>query len=412
MPLIHLVDSALADPRLAPFSRMTDAELRDPHQLVGLARAIDAQETHLTSMRDEAHAKASADASANFDACASSITGADPNRLSSGLFIGESRNVIERALAAGIKPFALLIEECWLDATRSLVTRLLDANPALPAFVATREQMRALTGFERTRGALAAFHRPPLPHPRDLLKGARRVAVLEDITNYTNVGAIFRSAAALGIDAVLVTPACHDPLYRRAARVSMGTVFQVPWTRIGDDATPASITHPTRHAETPACLAHEACHVEALTSTAAPACHAKTSAGTTTEARHMRNPRKAGNAEEPPVRNLGERKPRSAANGEKPTSWATTGIPLLRELGFTTCALALSDDSIPLHDKRLQACDKLALVLGTEGDGLAERTIAACDYTVRIPMDHGVDSLNVAAASAVAFWELRVNHRD
>ena len=148
--------------------------------------------------------------------------------------------------------------------------------------------------------------------------------MLENVTNHTNIGAIFRSAAALGIDAVLVTPSCHDPYYRRAARVSMGTVFQVPWTRIGSGA-----------------------------------------------------------------------------------DWACDGMPLLHEHGFTTCALALSDDSIRLQDDRLKKCDKLALVLGTEGDGLAARTIAACDCTVRIPMSHDVDSLNVAAASAVAFWELR-----
>ena len=179
-----------------------------------------------------------------------------------------------------------------------------------------------------TRGALAAFERPPLPCVEDLLASAHRVAVLEDVTNYTNIGAVFRSAAALGIDAVLVTPSCHDPLYRRAARVSMGTVFQVPWTRIGS------------------------------------------------------------------VRD-----------------WATEGVPLLRSLGFATAALALADDAIYLHDARLRDCERLALVLGTEGDGLAASTIAASDYTVKIPMDHDVDSLNVAAASAVAFWELRTKWR-
>ena len=160
------------------------------------------------------------------------------------------------------------------------------------------------------------------------MAGARRVAVLEAVVNYTNIGAVFRSAAALGIDAVLVTPSCHDPLYRRAARVSMGTVFQVPWTRIGS------------------------------------------------------------------VRD-----------------WATEGVPLLRSLGFATAALALADDAIYLHDARLRDCERLALVLGTEGDGLAASTIAASDYTVKIPMDHDVDSLNVAAASAVAFWELRTKWR-
>ncbi len=288
MPLIEI--SHLDDPRLLAFSRMTDAELRDPKQMVGLARAL----------------------------------GDDPESLSEGLFIGESRNVIERALGAGIEPFAVLVERCWLTQTEPLIERLIEADATLPVFVATREQMRALTGFERTRGALAAFRRPALPPPGSLLESAKRVAVLENVTNHTNIGAIFRSAAALGMDAVLVTPSCHDPYYRRAARVSMGTVFQVPWTRIGSGA-----------------------------------------------------------------------------------DWACDGMPLLHEHGFTTCALALSDDSIRLQDERLKKCDKLALVLGTEGDGLAARTIAACDYTVRIPMSHDVDSLNVAAASAVAFWELR-----
>lgn len=288
MPLIEI--SHLDDPRLLAFSRMTDAELRDPKQMVGLARAL----------------------------------GDDPESLSEGLFIGESRNVIERALGAGIEPFAVLVERCWITQTEPLIERLIEADATLPVFVATREQMRALTGFERTRGALAAFRRPALPPPGSLLESAKRVAVLENVTNHTNIGAIFRSAAALGIDAVLVTPSCHDPYYRRAARVSMGTVFQVPWTRIGSGA-----------------------------------------------------------------------------------DWACDGMPLLHEHGFTTCALALSDDSIRLQDDRLKKCDKLALVLGTEGDGLAARTIAACDYTVRIPMSHDVDSLNVAAASAVAFWELR-----
>lgn len=288
MPLIEI--SHLDDPRLLAFSRMTDAELRDPKQMVGLARAL----------------------------------GDDPESLSEGLLIGESRNVIERALGAGIEPFAVLVEQRWLTQTEPLIERLLEADATLPVFVATRDQMRALTGFERTRGALAAFRRPALPPPGSLLESATRVAVLENVTNHTNIGAIFRSAAALGIDAVLVTPSCHDPYYRRAARVSMGTVFQVPWTRIGSGA-----------------------------------------------------------------------------------DWACDGMPLLHEHGFTTCALALSDDSIRLQDERLKKCDKLALVLGTEGDGLAARTIAACDYTVRIPMSHDVDSLNVAAASAVAFWELR-----
>lgn len=241
-----------------------------------------------------------------------------------GLFIAESAKVIERAMDAGICLHSMLLEECWLAQTMPLIERMEREGRNVPAFVTTREQFRELTGYQVTRGALAVFRRPELPSVCDVLAGARRVAVLEDITNYTNIGAIFRSAAALGIDAVLVTPSCHDPLYRRAARVSMGAVFQVPWTRIG-----------------------------------------------------------------------GAR------------DWAYEGVSLLHELGFKAAALALSDDSIPLDAPELASCDKLALVLGTEGDGLAQSTIAACDYTVKIPMEHGVDSLNVAAASAVAFWEVR-----
>ena len=246
-----------------------------------------------------------------------------------GLFIGESANVIERAMDSGIAPLSFFLEEKWLPKTQPIIDKAWSMDPAIPVFVGTHEQFRAVTTYEVTRGALAAFPRPALPDPLNLLANARRVAVLEDVTNYTNIGAIFRSAAALGIDAVLITPSCHDPYYRRAARVSMGTVFQVPWTRIGS----------TR-------------------------------------------------------------------------DWACEGMPLLHELGFTVAALALDDQAIPLDDPRLKACEKLALVLGTEGDGLAPTTIASCDHTVIIPMEHGVDSLNVAAASAVAFWELRIPNRN
>ena len=252
-----------------------------------------------------------------------------------GLFIAESGNVIERALEAGMQPLSLLMEEKWLDALQPVIERTAAANPDAPVFVAPRAELAKLTGFELTRGALAAFRRPALPSVADVVRDARRIAVLENVTNHTNVGAIFRSAAALGMDAVLVTPSCYDPLYRRAVRVSMGTVFQIPWTRIGED-------------------------------------------GECTD-------------------------PRKATSG----AWAAAGIPLLRELGFATAAFALSDDSVSLDDPRLAAEKRLALVFGTEGDGLSPATIACCDYTVRIPMQHGVDSLNVAAASAVAFWALR-----
>lgn len=280
------------DPHLAPFSSMTDGQLRDPKQLVGLARAIDPE-------------------------------GA-PERLAAGLFVAESVNVIDRALNAGCVPFAVLTDRRWLAASEVLLEKVRAANPAAPVAVVSSEEMRSITGYEVTRGPLAAFHRPPEPDLAALLADAHRVAVLEDVTNYTNIGAIFRSAAALGIDAVLLTPACHDPLFRRASRVSMGTVFQVPWARIG-----------------------------------------------------------------------------SARD------WAYEGVARLREAGFVTAALALADNALSIADTRLKAADKLALVLGTEGDGLAASTIAACDWTVRIPMHHGVDSLNVAAASAVAFWETR-----
>ena len=243
------------------------------------------------------------------------------------VFIAESIEVIGRALDAGMEPLSLLTVEKYLPSLEAanILNGMSLANESASLFVAPEDQLEQLTGFQLTRGALAAFRRPPERPVADVVRNARLIAVLEDIRNHTNVGAIFRSAAALGADAVLVSPACYDPLYRRAVRVSMGTVFQVPWTRIGSD----------------------------------------------------------------------------------PHNWARDGVPLLHELGFKTAAMALSDDSIALDDPRLKSCDRLALVFGTEGDGLAESTISRCDYTVRIPMEHGVDSLNVAASSAVAFWELR-----
>ena len=245
------------------------------------------------------------------------------NRLEpdKGVFIAESPKVIATALDAGYEPLSLLMERRHIEG---------DAQPILarcggiPVYTAERETLARLTGFELTRGVLCAMRRPRLPSVEEVCARARRVAVLEGIVDHTNVGAIFRSAAALGADAVLVSPACYDPLYRRAVRVSMGTVFQVPWARIGTN----------------------------------------------------------------------------------PHDWARDGVPLLHDLGFTTAAMALEDDSISLRDPRLAECDRLALVFGTEGDGLAPATISRCDYTVRIPMRHGVDSLNVAASSAVAFWQL------
>lgn len=240
-----------------------------------------------------------------------------------GIFIAESPKVIERALDAGYEPVALLMERKHITGQGSgIIARCGDG---VPVYTADREVLEGLTGYQLTRGVLCAMRRMPLPTVETLCANARRVAVLEGIVDPTNVGAAFRSAAALGIDAVLVSPTCCDPLYRRAVRVSMGTVFQVPWTRIG----------------------------------------------------------------------------------RTPEQWPHPGLEWLRELGFRTAAMALREDSLSIDDPCLRQAEKLAIVLGTEGDGLADHTIAGCDYTVRIPMAHGVDSLNVAAASAVAFWELR-----
>ena len=238
-----------------------------------------------------------------------------------GIFIAESPKVIERALNGSYTPVALLMEQKHIEGDGApIIARC----PEVPVYTADRQVLEALTGFALTRGVLCAMERRALPTVEELLQNARRVAVLEGIVDPTNVGAIFRSAAALNMDAVLVTPTCCDPLYRRAVRVSMGTVFQVPWTKIGDDHT----------------------------------------------------------------------------------QWPHPGLERLQALGFKTAAMALREDSVSIDDTGLLSEDKLAIVLGTEGDGLANDTIANCDYTVKIPMSHEVDSLNVAAASAVAFWQL------
>lgn len=309
MPLIHV--DTLDDARLDAYARLTEAQLRSK---------------------------------------------LEPERA---LFIAESGKVIERAFEGGMEPYSLLMEEKWLASMEPLITRMEERFPALPVFIAPHHELAQLTGFELTRGALGAFRRPALPSVEEVVRDARLVAVLENITNHTNVGAIFRSAAAIGVDAVLVSPACYDPLYRRAVRVSMGTVFQVPWTRIGEEAD------------------------------AGASLSAAADTGTGTEA------------------SASARKRTKGRPGQPSAAWAREGIPLLRRLGFTTAAMALSDDSVSLDDERLARVGKLALVLGTEGDGLAHETIAQCDYTVRIPMKHDVDSLNVAAASAVAFWQFR-----
>jgi len=245
------------------------------------------------------------------------------NRLEpeKGIFIAESPKVIDRALDAGYKPVSLLMERKQITGPAAgILSRCGDA----PVYTADREMLAELTGFELTRGVLCAFRRPAPRPVEELCKNARRVAVLEGIVDSTNVGAIFRSAAALNMDAVLINPSCCDPLCRRAVRVSMGTVFQVPWGQLG----------------------------------------------------------------------------------EAPADWPEKGMDILHSLGFKTAAMALSDRSVSIDDEQLAKEPKLAIVLGTEGDGLAAGTIASCDYTVKIPMSHGVDSLNVAAASAVAFWQL------
>ena len=245
------------------------------------------------------------------------------NRLEpeKGIFIAESPKVIDRALDAGYKPVSLLMERKQITGPAAgILSRCGDA----PVYTADREMLAELTGFELTRGVLCAFRRPAPRPVEELCKNARRVAVLEGIVDSTNVGAIFRSAAALNMDVVLINPSCCDPLCRRAVRVSMGTVFQVPWGQLG----------------------------------------------------------------------------------ETPADWPEKGMDILHSLGFKTAAMALSDRSVSIDDEQLAKEPKLAIVLGTEGDGLAADTITSCGYTVKIPMSHGVDSLNVAAASAVAFWQL------
>ena len=235
-----------------------------------------------------------------------------------GLFIAESPKVIHRALDAGCEPVSLLMERKDIDGSaREIIARC----PQIPVFTADEEVLCNLTGYHLTRGVLCAMRRPKLPAMEEICRAGSRIVILENVQNPTNVGAIFRSAAALGMDAVLLTPGCSNPLYRRSARVSMGTVFQIPWTYTGD--------------------------------------------------------------------------------------WPGEGMEQLKNLGFKTAALALSNNSVSIDDPKLMEEEKLALLLGSEGDGLTDTTIANCDDTVKIPMNHGVDSLNVAAASAVAFWQLR-----
>ena len=248
--------------------------------------------------------------------------------IENSLFIAESPHVIERALEAGCVPESLLMLPKMLDG-RECGQEILARCGEVPVYVAEEDCLKQLTGFPLTRGVLCAMRRPPLPEAEELLRHSERVVVLEDVMNPTNLGAIFRSAAAMGMDAVLLTPASTDPLYRRCIRVSMGTVFQVPWAWLG----------------------------------------------------------------------------------ERAADWPGKGMARLRAMGFRTAALALREDALTIDDPRLRDLEKLAILLGAEGDGLSRRTVANCDHTVRIPMANGVDSLNVAAAGAVAFWALRPNEK-
>ena len=237
-----------------------------------------------------------------------------------GMFIAESPRVIERALDAGCVPVSFLSEDRHIEKEAK---EILERCGEIPAYVASFDVLTQLTGYKLTRGMLCAMYRPRLRTPEEVCQGARRIAVLESVVNPTNVGAIFRSAAALNMDGILLTSDCSDPLYRRSLRVSMGTAFQIPWTYF-----------------------------------------------------------------------------------DKQITWPMEGQAFLKEQGFQTVAMALRDDTVNIDDPGLHKKEKLAIVLGTEGEGLTSQTIASCDYTVKIPMSHGVDSLNVAAASAVAFWEL------
>ncbi len=239
-----------------------------------------------------------------------------------GIFIAESTKVISCALRAGCRPLSFLTEGRHLP---TLIQIIPERWSSVPIYTAPRETLSSLTGYALTRGVLCAMARPALPTPEEVCRTARRLAVLENITDSTNIGAIFRSAAALGMDGVLLSPSCCDPFYRRAVRVSMGTVLQIPWAWLTGD----------------------------------------------------------------------------------PFQWPQPGLSTLHTLGFSTVAMALTDRSISIDNPILTQADKLAIVLGSEGDGLSAETIARCDYTARIPMFHGVDSLNVAAAGAVIFWQLR-----
>ena len=312
-----------AYPQLNVFTSYTDSELCDPKQLFGLEHVL-----------NKANNKTS-NTSAN-NVLASDVLGYESNSfttnyikdqktsLGDGVFIADSRKVIDRAFAQAYQPFAGIMDASWLHQNQDLVEEMEQSHPNVPFVITDTPTLQAITGYHTTKGPLMAFYRKPLSCPEALLEHANHIAIFENINNYTNMGALFRSAAALNVDAVFITPTCYDPLYRRGLRVSMGAALQVPWTRL------------------------------------------------------------------------------SASKG---TSWTESFFPLLHQFGFTTFALALTESAYALDDPRLPKQNKSALILGNEGAGLEQITIDQSDYAVIIPMAHSVDSLNVACASSVAFWE-------
>ena len=338
MELMERITEA-TDPRLAPYARVRDADLAAwPDAPNGLfmaesraviAAAVDAGCRPRSVLLPESFAGEVTARAPRMQALGASVAQAYSDQFSDnpGEWVGPAAGdgQVNLGRQGRVLSNVSATENAPGECTASVFETLQTKWPQAPVLHVSDELFTQVTGYKIIRGPVAAFERPPLPDPVALLKNARRVAVLEDVGNFANIGSAFRAAHAFGIDAVLVTPSCHDPLFRRASRTSQGTVLQVPWTRIGSKR-----------------------------------------------------------------------------------QWAEEGVPLLHAAGFKVAALALEDDSLALGDPRLISENKLAMVLGTEGAGLFPQTIAASDYTVKIPMAHGVDSLNVAAASAVAFWELRV----
>ena len=313
MAIIKLAD--LGDPRLALFSAFTDAQLMRGEFMHVWRKAVRAGYV-------DAEGKGAQPASSASRAVSEGQGWGDVAPY--GVFVAESQKVIDRAIAAGIQPLALLVEQRWVAHEQQVIDFVQRAYPHVPIYIASTPLYQQLTGYKVTRGAMAAFARPQPSTPEQVMANARQLLVVEDVCNFTNMGSIFRAAAALGTDGVLVTPGCHDPLYRRCVRVSMGAVLQVPWARIGFER-----------------------------------------------------------------------------------AWADEGIRLLHEHGFAVVAMALSDDAVEFDGRQLAEHDRVALVLGTEGEGLQQQTVAACDKVMRISMAHEVDSLNVASAATIALWEMR-----